>query len=136
MQLPQKPEYKNHCEALKGVKTHVKIISIKKSGDFKYDRIEAVYEKKREIAVFANYFSEGALRKVYRYFPKHYRQIDGEWMSMVSRVRTVAGNEKKFSFETLLIIQRRGKKTYQLYLDPKKDPSLKKADFSLIYNTN
>lgn len=135
LELPEKPEFSNVCKNMPGRDAYFIIESIKKSGDAKYDKILTYYEKKREIALTANYYAEGALRKVYRYFPKYYVQVDGEWMSMVTRVRTVAGSEKKYSFETMVIIEKSGK-TFKLYLNPKKDPALKAMNFNLIYNTN
>lgn len=133
LDLPESPDFNNTCVPVKP--GFFKIVSTKQKGDAKYDMIDTFYEGKRELMVVANFMAEGALRKVYRYFPKYYVQVDNDWMSMVSRVRTVAGNEKKFSFETMVIIEKSGK-SFKLFLDPKKDPGLKRMNFNLIYNTN
>jgi hypothetical protein len=60
--------------------------------------------------------------------------VKEEWIAAVTRVRTTAGKEKKYTFETIVKIKKNKKKQYQIYLDPATDPALKKANFETIFN--
>lgn len=127
--------FQSSCSPVKKKPNFVKITSKKVKGDSPYNKIIAYYDMSKKIAVTTNYFADNVLRKVYRFFPKYYKQIKGEWISTVSRVRTVAGKEKKFSFETLIFVQKKGKNAYELYTDPKEDKKIAKR-LKTIFNTN
>jgi len=134
--LVQGENHDSKCVNIKKSPKYFKIISIKKSGDSPYDKIESFYDKKKEIPIMMKLYAKGVLRKVYRFFPKYYIQLKGQWISTVTRVRTTQGDEKKYSFETLVLVQQGKDKKYRLYLDPAKDPALRKANLSMIFRTN
>jgi hypothetical protein len=123
------------CEEIPKKPGYLKIISKKTTGDADYDQIISFYDKKREVPVINNYFAQKVLRKVYRFFPKYYIKLKGEWVATVTRVRTTKGSEKKFTFETLVKVLKNKKKKYQIYLEPTNDPGLKSANMRLIFNT-
>ena len=124
------------CKEMPKKPAYLKIITTRNKGDSPYDIIEKYYDKKKEIPVIMNYFSKEVLRKVYRFFPKYYIQLDGEWVSTVTRVRTTKGSEKRYVFETLIYVQKNQAKKYLIHLDPKKDPLLKGANWKTLFNTN
>lgn len=128
-------DFTNSCFPVKKSSKYVKIVSKKVSGNAVYDKIISFYDVTKKISVTTNYFADGILRKVYRFFPKYYKQIKNEWVSTVSRIRTVAGSEKKYSFETLISIKKDSKKKYLLFLTPKDDPKVNKR-ISTLFNTN
>jgi len=133
--LLESHDFTNKCFPVKKNKKYVKIVSKKVSGNAAYNKIVSFYDVTKKISVTTNYFADGVLRKVYRFFPKYYKKIKNEWVSTVSRVRTVAGSEKKYSFETLINIKKDGKKNYLLYLSPKDDPKVSKR-VNTLFNTN
>lgn len=128
-------DFTNKCFPVKKNKKYVKIVSKKVKGNAAYDKIVSFYDVTKKISVTTNYFADGVLRKVYRFFPKYYTKIKNEWVSTVTRVRTVAGSEKKYSFETLVNIKKDAKKNYLLYLSPKDDPKVSKR-INTLFNTN
>ena len=133
--LLESPDFTNKCFPVKKSSKYVKILSKKVAGNSAYDKIISFYDISKKISVTTNYFSDGVLRKVYRFFPKYYKKIKNEWVSTVSRIRTVAGSEKKYSFETLVNIKKTKKNRYLLYLTPKDDPKVNKR-ISTLFNTN
>ena len=132
--LLDSPDYTNSCFPTKK-KGYIKIISKKVAGSSAYDKIVSYYDATKNVNVKSNYFTTNVLRKVYQFFPKYYTRIKGEWVSTVSRIRTVNGNLKKFSFETLVNVKKDGKGGHLLYLDPKEDPKVGKR-ISTLFNTN
>ena len=127
-------DHESVCSDVKNNKKFIKLTTKRISGDSPYEKIVSYYVKDKEVPITMNYFAEGVLRKVYRFFPKYYIQVKGEWIAAVTRVRTTAGKEKKYTFETLVKIKKDKKKKYRIYLDPPADPSLKKANFETIFN--
>jgi len=134
--LAQGNNHDSKCLELPKSPKYFKIISTKKGGDSPYDKIESFYDKKKEIPIMMKLYAKGVLRKVYRFFPKYYIQLKGQWLSTVTRVRTTQGSEKKFTFETMVLVQKDKNKKYRLYLDPMKDPALKKTDPGMLFRTN
>ncbi len=133
--LLESSDFKSVCEEIPKKANYLKIISSKVAGNSGYDQIVSYYDKKKEVPVITNYSAKKVLRKVYRFFPKYYIQLKGRWISTVTRVRTTKGSEKKYTFETLIkVLKTKGNK-YQIYLDPAKDPALKKANMRLLFNT-
>ena len=124
------------CKEIPKQPAYFKIVTTKNKGNSPYDVIESYYDKKKEIPVIMNYFAKQVLRKVYRFFPKYYIQLDGQWISTVTRVRTTKGSEKRYVFETLVFVQKNEAKKYQIHLDPKQDPLLKGANWNMLFNTN
>ena len=132
--LLESTDYTNSCHKTKK-KGYIKIISKKVAGNSVYDKIISYYDVTKNVSVKTDYFSEGVLRKVYQFFPKYYMQIKGEWVSTVSRIRTVNGNLKNFSFETLINVNKDKKGKHLLYLTPKEDPKVS-SRISTLFNTN
>ena len=127
-------DHESVCNDVKNNKKFIKLTTMRISGDSPYEKIISYYVKDKEVPITMNYFAEGVLRKVYRFFPKYYIQVKEEWIAAVTRVRTTAGKEKKYTFETIVKIKKNKKKQYQIYLDPATDPALKKANFETIFN--
>ena len=127
-------DHESVCNNVKNNKKVIKLTTNRISGDSPYEKIISYYVKDKEVPITMNYFADGVLRKVYRFFPKYYIQVKGEWIAAVTRVRTTAGKEKKYSFETIIKIKKNKKKKYLIFLDPPEDPSLKKANFETIFN--
>jgi len=121
------------CQPLKNKKQFLMIESLRSAKP--YDRILSYYDKKKEVPITVNFFNKGVLRKVYRFFPKYYVKVKGQWFSTVMRVRTTKGREKAYLFETLLHIPR-SKGRPQLYLNPKKDPALRVVSLDSLFATN
>lgn len=121
------------CRPLKNKKRFLMIESLRSAPP--YDRILSYYDKKKEVPITVNFFNKGVLRKVYRFFPKYYVKVKGQWFSTVMRVRTTKGREKAYLFETLLHIPR-SKGRPQLYLNPKKDPALRTVSLDSLFATN
>lgn len=132
--LLESPDFHNTCYKAKS-KGYIRIVSKKVSGKSAYDQIISFYDVQKNINVKSNYYSEGILRKVYQFFPKYYTLIKGEWVSTVSRVRTVNGNPNKYSFETLINVLKDKKGDYLLYMTPKDDPKIG-SRISTLFNTN
>ncbi len=82
-----------------------------------------------------NFFAEKVLRKVYRFFPKYYVKVDGQWFSTVMRVRTTLGKEKKFIFETLTNVDKKNGKL-KLYIDLSDDPEFKNVPPESLFSTD
>jgi hypothetical protein len=99
-----------------------------------YGKAISFYDKKKEVLVTCNFFSDQILRKVYRFFPKYYKKIDNVWISTAARVRTTQGSEKKYIYETLIRVIKGANKI--IYLDPKKDPQLKGINYNVLFSTN
>jgi hypothetical protein len=133
--LLESKDFKSVCEEIPKKPNYLKITSSKVAGGSGYDQIVSYYDKKREVPVITNYSAQKVLRKVYRFFPKYYIQLKDRWISTVTRVRTTKGSEKKYTFETLIKVLKSRNNKYQIYLDPKNDPALKKANMQLIFNT-
>lgn len=129
-------EYESVCQNIKKRKNYIKIVSKRVKGDSPYEKIESFYLKDKEVNILMNMFSGKVLRKVYKYSPKYFIKFDAGWMSTVTRVRTVKGKWKKYSFETLVIVKKNKKKKFMLYTNPTTDPNLKNTDLDLLFNTN
>ncbi|MBS1255208.1 MAG: hypothetical protein MAG581_01008 [Deltaproteobacteria bacterium] len=129
---------KMKCSKLKNPK-YFKIETLidVKSGenDKSYDRVLSYYDKEKEVPIMVNFFAEKVLRKVYRFFPKYYVKVGGQWFSTVMRVRTTQGSEKKFVFETLTHVDKK-KGKLKLYLDLSDDPALKNVPFESLFSTD
>jgi len=127
--------HESRCVPLKKNPKFLKIITVRKEGDSPYDRIVSFFDRKKEVPITMNYFSKKVLRKVYRFFPKYYVQLDGQWFSTVMRVRTTQGSEKKYKFETLVNVLKKNKQ-YLIYPDLTQDPSLKNITPDSLFITN
>ena len=103
--------------------------------DKTYDRILSYYDKEKGVPIMMNFFADKVLRKVYRFFPKYYIKVDGQWFSTVMRVRTTLGKEKKFIFETLTNVHKKNGKL-KLYLDLSDDPDLKNVSPESLFITD
>jgi hypothetical protein len=115
-------------------KKYMKITATKIGGDSPYEKVISFYEQKRGVLLKVNLFYQGTLAKVYRLSPKKYVKIDGEWLSTSTRVRTVCGSEKKYSYETKVEVQKKANKKHDLYTDPSKDPYLKNTSFNVLFS--
>lgn len=124
------------CRPLPKAPKYLQIVSKRKSGDSPFDTIVSFYEKKRAVPITINYLAEGVLRKVYRFFPKYYAKVGGQWVATIIRVRSTQGSEKKYVFETQIRIRTNRAKQYLIYLDPGKDPALRGASLDDIFNPN
>ena len=100
-----------------------------------YDRVMSYYDKEKGVPIMMNFFADKVLRKVYRFFPKYYVKVDGQWFSTVMRVRTTLGKEKKFIFETLTNVDKKNGKL-KLYLDLSDDPELKNVPPESLFSTD
>ncbi|MCH8844164.1 MAG: hypothetical protein IID61_14485 [SAR324 cluster bacterium] len=107
-----------------------------KSSESEYDRIVTVFDKKKEVPITINYFAEGVLRKVYRFFPKYYVRIGDEWIATILRVRSTRGSEKQYVFETQMRVLKSNKGVPRLFVDPSRDPQLKGYDISSLFFTD
>ena len=83
-----------------------------------------------------NFYAEGVLRKVYRFFPKYYIKLGKNWLATIIRVRTTQGSEKKYLFETQLRVLTNKNNELRLYLDPAADPNLKGYNVKSLFFTN
>ena len=101
----------------------------------RYDKVLSYYDKKKGVPIMMNFFAEKVLRKVYRFFPKYYVKVDGQWFSTVMRVRTTLGKEKKFIFETLTHVDKKNGKL-KLYLDLSDDPESKNVPPESLFSTD
>ncbi len=135
-EILESKDFTNKCYPVKKNKKYIKIVSSKQAGDSVYDTVISYYDKSKKVPVTMNYQSAKVLKKVYRFFPKYYIQIDGEWVSTVSRVRSVNGSEKKYSFETLTYVKKDGAGKYLLYTNPTADPLISKTNIKQLFNTN
>ncbi|MBF0239862.1 MAG: hypothetical protein HQM12_19350 [SAR324 cluster bacterium] len=136
VELMEDPNFQSKCVDDPEQPDYIKIESTRIGGDSPYDSIESYYDKEKEVNISMSFLADKILRKVYRYFPKYYIQIEGEWMSTVSWVRTVKGREDQPTFETMIVVKKDDSKKYMIYNDPKTDPILKGLDFGTVYNTN
>ena len=100
-----------------------------------YDRVLSYYDKEKGVPIMMNFFADKVLRKVYRFFPKYYVKVDGQWFSTVMRVRTTLGKEKKFIFETLTNVYKKNGKL-KLYLDLSDDPDIKNVPPESLFSTD
>ena len=100
-----------------------------------YDKVISYYDKEKGVPIMMNLFADKVLRKVYRFFPKYYVKVDGQWFSTVMRVRTTLGKEKKFIFETLTNVDKINGKL-KLYLDISDDPELKNVPPESLFSTD
>lgn len=100
-----------------------------------YDRVMSYYDKEKGVPIMMNFFADKVLRKVYRFFPKYYVKVDGQWFSTVMRVRTTLGKEKKFIFETLTNVDKKNEKL-KLYLNISDDPELKNVPPESLFSTD
>ena len=127
--------YQSLCQKLPTAPAYFKILSTRIQGDSPYNEIISFYEKKREIPIIISFLVQGRLRKVYRFFPKQYSRLDGNWYSTIFRARTVKGDEKRFVFETLIKVLKGNAKQFQFYSKPEKDPLIKGvSDHELFKN--
>ena len=127
-------QYQTVCEPVVGKDKFLKITLTQTGGNSPYDKIISYYDKQREVPITINLFANQVLRKVYRFFPKYMISLDGQWISAVARVRSVAGKEKNFSFETLVYVKKDGD-DYQLYLRPEEDPILQGTPIDMWFRT-
>ncbi len=127
------------CSPLKKNKKFLKIDSILRNKtaeqSLMYDRVLSFYDKEKAVPITINFFKNKVLRKVYRFFPKYYLNIEGQWVSTVLRVRSTKGNEKKYDFETLIYVEKNNGK-HLLYLDISKDPVLKDIPVETLFITD
>ena len=100
-----------------------------------YDKVLSFYDKEKGVPIMMHYFADKVLRKVYRFFPKYYVKVGGQWFSSVMRVRTTLGKEKKFIFETLTNVDKKNGKL-KLYLDLSDDPELKNVPPESLFSTD
>ena len=133
--LLESKDFQSVCKEIPKKPAYLKIISTKVSGTSGYDKIIGYYDKNKEVPILNHYQAQSALRKVYRFFPMCYIKLKDEWVATVTRVRTAQGSEKRYSFETMVKVTENKQKKYQIYLEPKQDPLLKKANLRLIFNT-
>jgi len=126
------------CSKLKNP-NFFKIITKIKDGSSKtvenYDRVVSFYDKKKEVPILMNFYLGKVLRKVYRFFPKYYVKVGGQWFSSVMRVRTTIGSEKKYIFETLSHVDKK-KGKLKLYLKISDDPDLKNVPPQSLFSTD
>lgn len=134
VELVESKDFESKCYNHK--KKFVRIVSKKVSGDSEYEKIESFYEKDREVQILMKMSSKGTVRKMYKYSPKSIKKFGNDWMATVTKVRTVQGKWKRYSFETKVTVKKNKKKKMMLYLDPVKDPKMKKMDKSIIFSVN
>ena len=131
-------ENKMSCSKLKNPK-FLKIETLIKNDQAEdvqsYDKVISYYDKEKGVPIMMNLFADKVLRKVYRFFPKYYVKVDGQWFSTVMRVRTTLGKEKKFIFETLTNVDKKNGKL-KLYLDLSDDPELKNVPPESLFSTD
>lgn len=106
------------------------------NSESEYERIVTVFDKKKEVPITINYYAEGVMRKVYRFFPKYYVRIGDQWIATIIRVRTTRGSEKQYVFETQMRVLQNKKGVPLLFLDPSRDPKLKGYDIPSLFFTN
>ena len=126
------------CSKLKNpnfFKIETKIASGAVGGNSSYEKVVSFYDKKKGVPILMNFYSENVLRKVYRFYPKYYVKVEGQWFSSVMRVRTTLGNEKKFVYETLTHINKK-KGKLRLYLNISDDPNLKNVPHESLFSTD
>lgn len=131
-----KGNYTSTCEDLPQQPQYFKVVSVRNNGTGPYNKIVSFYDKNRGVPITINFFSDNSLRKVYRFFPKQYFLVDGEWIATALRVRTVEGVEERFVFETLIQVLSQPDGSPQIFLDPKKDPKLQKSDYQRLFHQN
>ena len=129
---------KMSCSKLKNpkfFKIETKIKQKLVNNENSYDKVLTYYDKEKGVPIMMNLFAEKVLRKVYRFFPKYYVKVAGQWFSSVMRVRTTLGKEKKFIFETLMNVDKR-KGKLKLYLNLSDDPELKNVPPESLFSTD
>lgn len=129
-------DFASVCSAVEGKAKFLKIETARKSGQGTYERIVSIVDKERGVPVTTNYFADGTLRKVYRFFPKYYVKIGGQWIATIMRVRTTQGSEKQYLFETQVRVLPDGKGGILLFPDPSSDPQLKGYDIHSLFFTD
>ena len=130
------PHYESQCSDLPEQPGYFKVVTTKKGGELPYDRIVGFYSKEKKVPITVNFFVGEVLKKVYRFYPKYYFQIQGEWISTAVRVRTTQGEEDAYVFETLINVVQDKNNTYSLYVDLSQDPQLKNVEHELLFSTN
>lgn len=133
--LLDSPDYVSSCQAVKKKANYVKITSKRIAGNSPYTKIVSYYDLSKKISIKSNYYADGILKKIYQFFPKYFSKVKGQWLAMVSRVRTVNGDAKKFSFETLISVKKSANKDYLLFLSPTEDTKVSKR-IKTLFNTN
>ncbi len=128
--------FASRCNPLPKSPNYLQIVSNKKKGNSPFDKVISYYEKEREVPVTINFLSKNVLRKVYRFFPKYYTRIEGQWVATIIRVRTTNGSEKRYVFETQLRIRTDRARKLLLYLDPNQDPLLQATSLDTLFLTN
>lgn len=132
----QSDDFISNCNKIKKNKNYIKIISTNQNRENQYNKVVSYYDKNKNVPIIINYYSQNTLVKVYRFFPKYYKKIDNEWVSTVSRVRSVNGSEKRFSFETLTYVKKDIDNNYFLYTQPADDPLISRSNINQLFNTN
>ena len=136
--LTSNPASDMSCSKLKNPKFFkIKTIIKAESGESEktYDKVLSYYDKEKGVPIMMNFFADNVLRKVYRFFPKYYTKVGGQWFSTVMRVRTTLGKEKKFIFETLTNVDKKNG-NLKLYLDLSDDPDLKNVSPESLFITD
>ena len=128
--------YETVCRELAKTPKYLKLTSTLRSGEGHYETIVSFYEKRREIPITINYFFQGSLRKVYRFFPKYYVKIEKQWIATIIRARTTRGSEKRYFFETQVRVMSKDGTKYLLYFNPKDDLELKGQPIDKVFDTN
>ncbi|MCZ6534294.1 MAG: hypothetical protein O7A08_15190 [SAR324 cluster bacterium] len=128
--------FKTVCQEFPQNPKYFKLLSTRDKGDSPYDTIVSFYEARRGIPITVNYLAGGSLRKVYRFFPKYYVQLNGQWIATIIRARTTRGSEKRYIFETQIRVLSGGGKQPRFYFDPKDDPVLSGQSIERLFNTN
>tara|TARA_Y100001970_G_C14255325_1_gene874901 strand:- start:4533 stop:5345 length:813 start_codon:yes stop_codon:yes gene_type:complete len=126
------------CSKLKNPNFFKIVTQVKEqSGDSagNYNKVVSFYDKKKGVPILMNFYAEKVLRKVYRFYPKYYVKVGGQWFSSVMRVRTTLGSEKRFIFETLSHVDKK-KGRLKLYLNITEDPDLKNVPPESLFSTD
>ncbi|MBF0351986.1 MAG: hypothetical protein HQM11_13215 [SAR324 cluster bacterium] len=111
------------CEEMENPQGVLKITNqISTPSPQSYDTIITYYELEKNVPLMVQFYNQNVLRKVYRFFPKYYVKINDQWLATVIRIRSVAGDEQNYLFETLVYVSKDTHNNYRLFTDPAKDP--------------
>lgn len=132
-------DYETQCDALPQFPGFLKLTSNRGAAsdiDGTYEQIVTFVDSEREVPVTINLIAQGVLRKVYRFFPKFYAQIDGQWVATIIRVRSTQGREDSYAFETQVRILPDAANKPRIYPDPATDPNLRGVPADSLFFTN
>jgi hypothetical protein len=136
MDLLTDERHQSTCLELPKAPGYIKIVTSTNPSNSGYDKIETYYEKNRKIPILVNFFANGRLFKVYRFFISYYFLIDGEWYATYIRVRSTLGKEKHFEFETIVRVLKGSNGEFHLFVDPENDPLVNRGRRDDLFRTN